>query len=208
LLRHFDADALGSDPADFIDPRAEGFSFDWMPAVRWRVVDHAGSRQYLHDGLSNFAYLSFRRYRGDAFGLPDGGLPSRYFTELDVTPLRSYTYSPTGDQGTQVYYLDPTNYVEVLIKPSLYEVWVATNAAPFQSRGWARLFASSVTTAAGQRRRLGAEVDCTTGRMKVYLDGGQVATLSIGMLTERPHWLALRGAGNIVAHDNIRVEPR
>ncbi|MEB3327722.1 MAG: discoidin domain-containing protein [Candidatus Sericytochromatia bacterium] len=207
-LRHFEGDALGSDPVDFVDPRSEGFAFDWMPAVRWRVVDHAGSRQYLHDGLANLAYLSFRRYRGGAFGTSDGRLPARYFTELDVTPLRSYTYSPTGDQGTQVYYLDPTNYVEVLIKPTWYEVWVATNAPPFQSRGWSRLFASPVTTAAGQRRRLGAGVDCTTGQLEVFLEGTRVATLGVGMLTDRPHWLALRGAGNIVAHDNIRVEPR
>ncbi|MEB3220528.1 MAG: discoidin domain-containing protein [Candidatus Sericytochromatia bacterium] len=207
-LRHFDADALGSDPGDFVDPRAEGFSYDWMPAVRWRVVDHAGSRQYLHDGLANLAYLSFRRYRGTAFGTSDGLLPARYFTELDVTPLRSYTYSPTGDQGTQVYYLDPVNYLEVLIKPTWYEVWAATNAAPFQSRGWARLFATPVATSAGQKRRLGAEVDCTTGRTRVFLDGVSLATLSVPMLTQRPHWLALRGAGNIVAHDNVRVEPR
>jgi hypothetical protein len=207
-LRHFDTDALGSDPADFIDPRAEGFAYDWMPAVRWRVVDQGGSRQYLHDGLANLAYLSFRRYRGGAFGTSDGRLPARYFTELDVTPLRSYTYSPTGDQGTQVYYLDPTNYVEVLIKPTWYEVWTATNAAPFQSRGWSRLFASPVTTVAGQRRRLGAGVDCTTGQLRVFLEGVQVASLNVGMMTDRPHWLALRGAGNIVSHDNIRVEPR
>ncbi|RYF28486.1 MAG: hypothetical protein EOO23_07455, partial [Comamonadaceae bacterium] len=62
-----------------------------------------GSKQYMHDGLSNTANLSFRRYRGTAFGA-DGALPNRYFTELQVTPIKSYTYAPTGDQGTQFFY--------------------------------------------------------------------------------------------------------
>lgn len=206
--RNFETDAFGSDPTDFVDPLDEGYAYPWMPRVPWRINAVNGSRQYVHDGLANLAFLSFRRWRGNALGTPDGRLPERYFTELDVTPLRSYTYAPTGDQGTQVYYLDPLNYLEVLIKPDFFEVWSATNAAPFQSRGWSRLYWSPMRTAAGQLRRLGAEVDARNGWMRVLVDGAELATVRSAVLTPQPHWYALRGAGNIVAHDNIRIERR
>ena len=117
-------------PADFIDPNDEGYSFSWMPRVSWKVASRDGSRQFMHDGLSNTANLSFRRYRGTALGTTNGQLPKRYFAELEVTPVQSYTYSPTGDQGTQFYYIDPKNYVEILIKPTYFEVWSAINAEP------------------------------------------------------------------------------
>ena len=207
-VRNFDTDSLGSQPSDFIDALDEGYSYAWMPRVPWRVNSVNGSRQYVHDGLANMAFLGFQRWRGTALGTPDGRLPDRYFTELDVTPLRSYTYAPTGDQGTQVYYLDPLNYLEVLIKPDFFEVWSATDAAPFQSRGWSRLFWSATRTVAGQTRRLGADVDARNGRMRVFVDGAELATVSSPLLTTQPHWYALRGAGNIVAHDNIRIERR
>ncbi|MEB3285292.1 MAG: discoidin domain-containing protein [Candidatus Sericytochromatia bacterium] len=207
-VRNFASDGLGSDPSDFIDPLDEGYVYPWMPRVSWQVMNVNGSRQYVHDGLANMAFLSFRRWRGSALGRSDGRLPDRYFTELNVTPLRSYTYAPTGDQGTQVYYLDPLNYLEVLIKPQYFEVWSATNAAPFQSRGWSRLFWEPLQTVAGQTRRLGADVDAARGQMRVFVDGVERATVTSPVLTTRPHWYALRGAGNIVAHDNIRIESR
>jgi hypothetical protein len=207
-VRNFDTDPVGTQPGDFIDALDEGYSYAWMPRVPWRVNSVNGSRQYVHDGLANMAFLSFQRWRGTALSTADGRLPDRYFTELDVTPLRSYTYAPTGDQGTQVYYLDPLNYVEVLIKPGFFEVWSATDAAPFQSRGWSRLFWSPMQTVAGQTRRLGADVDARNGRMRVFVDGVELATVSSPLLTTQPHWYALRGAGNIVAHDNIRIERR
>ncbi|MEB3196555.1 MAG: discoidin domain-containing protein [Candidatus Sericytochromatia bacterium] len=206
--RDFETDPLGSDPVDFIDPRQEGYRYDWMPEVPWRVTAVGNSKQYLHDGLANKAFLSFRRWRGNALGQADGRLPDRYFTELDVTPLRSYTYSPTGDQGTQVYYLDPLRYAEVLIKPSLFEVWIADGAAPFQSRGWSRLFYAPLVTAAGQRRKLGALVDATAGRLQVFVDGNPLATVSHPLISTQPHYFALRGAGNQVVHDNILIQPR
>jgi hypothetical protein len=210
----FEAPALGSAPADYIDPNDEGYSYSWMPRVNWKIASVNGSKQFEHDGLSDSANLSFRRYKGTGLGSTNGILPARYKAELDVTPIQSRTYAPTGDQGTQVYYVDPTHYFEVLIKPTNFEVWACDNAEPFQSVGWVRLYATPVTTAANQVRHLGAEIDTNAHTLKAYLDGNLVTTLDTNtsdvmarLLTNVPHYFAMRGTGNIVAHDNIRIEP-
>jgi hypothetical protein len=173
-----------------------------------------GSKQFEHDGLSDTANLSFRRYKGTGLGTANGALPAKYKAELDVTPIKSYSYAPTGDQGTQVYYVDPTHYFEVLIKPNNFEVWACDNAAPFQSVGWYRLYATPVDTAANQTRHLGAEIDTNAHTLKAYLDGQLMTTLDANtsdvltrLLTNVPHYFAMRGTGNIVAHDNIRIAP-
>jgi hypothetical protein len=210
----FEAYALGSAPADYIDPNDEGFSFSWMPRVPWKIVSVNGSKQFEHDGLSDTGNLSFRRYKGTGLGTTNGALPARYKAELDVTPIKSFSYAPTGDQGTQVYYVDPTHYFEVLIKPTFFEVWACDNAAPFQSVGWHRLYATPVDTAANQVRHLGAEIDTNAHTLKAYLDGTLMATIDANtsdvltsLLTPVPHYFAMRGTGNIVAHDNIRIAP-
>lgn len=207
LVRDFEADAVGSDPADFVDPNDEGFSYAWMPRVTWRVADVQGSRRYLHDGLSNTGDLSFRRYRGTGLGTANGELPQHYFAEIDVTPQQSYTYAPTGDQGTQFYYLDPTHYVELLVKPTQFEVWVCDDAPPFQSTGWSRVYVASTTTAANQTRHMAADVDCNAHTLTAYLDGNLMTTQTISMLTTQPHYFALRGSGNLVSHDNLHIKP-
>ena len=214
MLTTFDQYAQGSDPVDFIDPNDEGYSYSWMPRVTWRVGQVNGSAQYIHDGLSNTANLSFRRYRGTGIGTQNGLLPAHYMAELDVTPLQSYTYAPTGDQGTQVYYVDPTHYYEVLIKPTYYQVWACDNAAPFQSVGWHMLYQANVSTNANQTRHLGAEVDCNAHSLKAYMDGQLMTTIDVNasdvmstLLTNQPHWFAMRGTGNIVAHDNVQLQP-
>jgi hypothetical protein len=207
LLLDFEDVALNAAPTDFIDPNDEGYSYAWMPRVTWKVVSLNGSRQFEHDGLSNTGNLSFRRYKGTGLGTSNGELPAKYMAELDVTPIQSNTYSPTGDQGTQVYYLDPTHYVEVLIKPTMFEVWQCDGGVPFTSAGWTRLYFSDATTTAGQTRHLGAQIDCTTHQLKAYFDGQLMTTLTIPLLTNQPHYLALRGTGNVVAHDNVRVKP-
>ena len=192
--------------AETVQP-VEGHRYSWLVDAPWRIATHDGSKQYMHDGLSNMANLSFRRYRGTAFG-PNGQMPNRYFSEVAVTPIKSYTYQPTGDQGTQQYYLNPTNYVEVVIKPDFYEVWAAVNAEPFQGKGWQRLYYTNLKTQAGQTRRIGAEVDAHAGTFKVYLDGQYMSTVTHSMLNTQPHYFALRGTGNIVVHDNLIIEPR
>jgi hypothetical protein len=206
LVRDFSRDALGADPADFIDPNDEGFTYSWMPRVKWRVALINGAKQFLHDGLSTTPNLAFRRYRGTGLGTANGQLPNHYVAELDVTPIQSDTYTPTGDQGTQFYYIDPTHYIELLIKPTFLEVWECNGAAPFQSVGWTRLFAADATTGANQTRHLRAEIDCQTHMLKAYFDGQLLTTLSIDMLTTQPHYFALRGTGNIVAHNNIHIQ--
>lgn len=207
LLETFEAVPAGSAPSTFVDPLDEGFAFSWMPRVRWHVESLNGSKQFIHDGLNPKAYLSFRRYRGTAFGA-NGSLPQRYFAQVAVTPLKSQTLAPTGDQGTQVYYLDPTHYLEVLIKPTLFEVWQCNAGAPFTSAGWTRLYFANVNTAANQTRQLGATVNTGTHQLTAFLDGVQKTTVSSALLTSQTHFLALRGTGNVVAHDNLRIEPR
>jgi hypothetical protein len=203
----FESVALGAEPSDFIDPRHEGYSYSWLVDAPWRITTHNGSKQYMHDGLSNTANLSFRRYKGAAFGA-NGALPTRYFSEVTVTPIKSYTYNPTGDQGTQFYYLDPTNYVELLIKPNLFEAWTANNAQPFTGAGWQRNYYENLNTAAGQTRKLGVEIDTVAHTMKIYLDGQYKTTVTINKLDTRTHYFALRGTGNIVTHDDVVIESR
>jgi hypothetical protein len=135
-------------------------------------------------------------------------LPRKYFAEVDVTPIQSYTYAPTGDQGTQFYYVNPTTYFELVIKPDFFEAWSAVDAEPFQSRGWTRLFYSNVKTQAGTTRKLACEVDATTNRVQLYMDGSLMGTVSSSVVYDRPHYFALRGTGNIVTHDTIKIEPR
>ncbi len=208
LFRDFEQDDMNSDPSDFVDPNDDGWSYGWMPRITWKVVNRDGSRQYMHDGLATAGTLSFRRYVGEGMGIPGGGLPDKYFAEVDVTPIQSNTYAPTGDQGTQFYYLSPTRYVETLIKPQFYEVWSAIGAEPFQSTGWTRLWFMDTNTAAGQKRKLGAEIDANAGTIKVYLDGELQTTVTSTLITNQAHWFALRGAGNVVTHDNLLIEPR
>jgi len=157
LMLDFEANAVGSAPSDFIDPNDEGYSYSWMPRVNWKIVSYAGSKQYEHDGLSDTANLSFRRYKGTGLGTTNGALPTHYMAELDVTPIQ---------------------------------------------------------TAAGQKRHLGAEIDTNAHTIKAYLDGQLMATLDANtsdvlprLLTSAPHYFAMRGTGNIVAHDNIRIAP-
>lgn len=204
----FESLALGAAPSEYIDPRDEGYSYSWMPRVPWSIVSYNGSRQYEHDGLAGSSLLSFRRYRGTALGTANGLLPARYFAQVDVTPIRSNSYSPTGDQGTQFYYLDPTHYLELLIKPNYFEVWVANGAQPFSSQNWQRIHYTATTTSAGQRRRLAAEVDVYAHTVRCYLDGQLRATVSHPIVNTQAHWFALRGAGNVVAHDNVIIQPR
>jgi hypothetical protein len=208
LFNTFEAYAAESDPSDFSNPIDEGYSYSWLADAKWRVTTVNGSKQLMHDGLSNTANLSFRRYKGTALGTSNGVLPTKYFTEVEVTPIKSYTYQPTGDQGTQFYYLDPTNYVEIVIKPNYYEVWVANDAQPFTSKGWQRIWWTDLATQANQTRRIGADVDTMAHTAKIYLDGVLKTTVTTDKLGAQAHYFAMRGTGNIVAHDNLRIEPR
>lgn len=207
LTESFEGYAIGSHPSSWVDPNDEGYAYSWMPRVPWRITSLNGSKQFVHDGLNTRAVLNFRRYRGGALG-GNGTLPNRYFAEVRVTPVRSYTYSPTGDQGTQVFYLSPTSYVEVLIKPTLFEVWQANNAQPFTSAGWSRLYVMGTSTAANQSRWLGADIDLGAGTITAYLDRVRRTTVRASLLTPRTHYFALRGAGNVVGHDDVRIAPR
>jgi hypothetical protein len=206
LTRNFEADAVNSDPADFSDPRNEGYSYEWLPAVTWKVTSSTAGKRYVHDGLNTRGVLSFRRYKGTALGTENGLLPDHYLAELDVTPIQSYSYAPTGDQGTQFYYLDPTHYVELLLKPNAFEVWVCDGGEPFQNAGWSLKFVHEVANAANQTRKLGAEIDCTKHTLDAYFDGVKLTTMTLPLIKSQPHWLALRGTGNIVAHDNLRIQ--
>lgn len=208
LVENFESYALGAQPPLWRDVRDDGFSYSWLVAASWFVADQYGSKRFVHDNLSNVANLSFRRYVGTAFG-PNGALPARYTASTDVTPMRSYTYSPTGDQGTQQFYLNPTNYLEILLKPNYQEVWAANNAPPFQSAGWQRLYYRTVTNTANTTYNLKADVDTVSHQFKAYINGELLTTLTHPLLgSTQPHYFTLRGTGNVVAHDNVTIQAR
>lgn len=208
LSENFQSYALGARPGQWKDVRDDGYNYPWLVPANWMVADNNGSKRFMHDNLSNTANLSFRRYTGSAFGA-NGVMPAHYYASVDVTPIRSYTYSPTGDQGTQHFYLNPTTYLEVLLKPNYQEVWAANDAAPFQGKGWQRLAYRTVNNSVNRTYNLAAEVNTATRQFKAYVDGQLLTSLTHPMLgTTQPHYFTLRGTGNIVGHDNVVIEPR
>lgn len=195
--------SLGSDGLS--DVRLDGNDYPWLYAGNWFV---AGG-QLNHVDLRPQPNLSFRRYSGLAFG-ENGALPPRYRASVTLTFGGSYdapnAYPPTGDQGVPFYYLDPTHYVELLIKPNLFEVWECDGGQPEKSGGWRRLYGEELVTGKGDSRTLGATVDVAAGKIQVYLDGAMKATVSSPLITPGYHSFALRAAGNSLAFDNLLIE--
>jgi hypothetical protein len=207
----FEQAALGAVPADFIDVTAEEATPSWVYKGNWAVTqDEAGNRVLMHDDVRQQPAVSFQRYRGDALGKPNGQVPDVFYSEVAVRPIRSpHNYTPIGDQGIQFYYLSYNTYLEVIIKPTHFEIWEARQAAPETSKGWKRLFAQAMTFKAGETRKLGALVDTRAGTFQAFLDGKAIGTVKSDLLKPaQPAWVALRGIGNVVSFDNLLIEPR
>lgn len=209
LHEGFEATPLGDVPRDWVDVATEATVPAWVYAGNWRVVeDEGGNRVFMHDDVREQPAVSFQRYRGDALGTTDGELPARYHAEVAMRPIKSpHNYPPTGDQGVQFYYLGVGQYLEVVIKPDQIEVWEADGAEPKTSKGWKRLWNKAVQTRAGDLRRIGARVDMEAGTFEAWLDGERLTTVASTLIKPQPAWLALRGIGNVVSFDDVRIEP-
>lgn len=189
---------------DLIDVRNDGYNYPWLMPGNWSIEDG----RLMHRDIRQQPALSFRRYSGTTFG-PNGALPDRYQAQVTLVFDSSFeapnSYPPTGDQGTPFYYIDPTHYVEVLIKPNLFEVWECNGGQPEKNGGWKRLYAEDLVTAKGDRRTLGVNVDSASGQMEVFLDGARRARVSSPLIDTRVHYLALRAAGNVVGYENLSI---
>lgn len=204
----FSADAVGSVPPEFVNVQDDGFSYPWLYAGNWSVIASGSLHMYGIDEIRPQPALSFRRYRGTAFGTSNGELPLHYRASVVEQAFASdpNEYPPTGDQGVQVFYLDPTHYVEVLFKPHDLQVWECNGGVPNGYGGWKQLFEQQTDTAAGQIRTMGADVDCNSGQLVFYVDGQELATLHSSLISPRTHWFALRATGNEVYFQRVDIQ--
>lgn len=206
----FEALAVGTTPSDFVDVTTEETTPSWVYKGNWAIsADERGNKVFLHDDVRQQPAVSFQRYKGTALGKPNGQMPDTYYAEVAVRPLKSpYNYSPTGDQGVQFFYVKYDTYVEVVIKPTYIEIWEANAAEPKTTKGWKRLWGQSLTTNAGDVRRVGALVDMKAGTFTAYLDGQPLDSVHSDIITQRTAYVALRGIGNVVSFDNLLIEAR
>lgn len=209
--------------ADWKDPKADdGHTQSWLYSGTWNVVGavagraasgsvfarpSAGGRALEHNDMRPQPALSFRRYAGKAFGTPDGELPNRYTVTLNVTPLdsRDDFFPPVGDQGTPVYYVDPTHYVEVLMKPNKFEVWECNGGEPLKWRGWRPMYEEAASHSAGVTYTLGAEVNANSGTIRVYQNGTFKTEVKSDIVKPYSHYFSLRAGSNRVQFDNIVI---
>jgi hypothetical protein len=206
----FEDQAVGSAPTDFVDVATEAQVPAWVYQGNWKVsADEKGNHVLLHDDIRPQPNVSFMRYRGSVPGKPDGVLPDTYFAQVDMRPIKSPdNYPPTGDQGVQFYYLGYNQYLEVVVKPDVLEIWECNGGEPKTTRGWRRLWNQALSTNAGDIRRIGALVDKRAGTFTAYLDGQPQTTVQSILIGVKPSWLTLRGIGNVVSFDNLIIEPR
>lgn len=216
-----DFDEANPSLADWKDPKQDdGYTHSWLFSGGWSIVgampirNASGSiisrpagRALEYNDLRPQPALSFRRYAGDAFGTDNGELPNRYAVMLQVTPItsREEFFFPVGDQGTPVYYIDPTHYVEVLLKNDKFEVWECNGGEPLKWRGWRPLFEEAASHSAGVPVNLGAEVDATRGTIRVYKNGQFKTEVRSDIVKPYSHYFALRGASNRVQFDNLVI---
>lgn len=203
----FTADAPGSVPADWVDVTEEGTWPAWVYRGKWGVEpDENGNAVLMHRDIRRQPAVSFLRYRGAAWQTPDGQVPTRYRAEMSMRPLESpHNYPPIGDQGVQFFYRSPSEYLEIIVKPTAIEVWEARQGVPQSGAGWYKLWERPLITRAGDVRRIGAVIDRQALTLTALLDGVELTTVRSESLREGPAWLALRGIGNVVSFDDIEL---
>ncbi|MBU6428731.1 MAG: hypothetical protein KGR26_06975 [Cyanobacteria bacterium REEB65] len=195
----------GAQPSDWVDVRQDGYDYPWLYPGQWSIASIGGFHAFEQTEEQAQPALSFRRYSGKAFQTPAGELPIRYRADVWLAAFGSPSYPPIGDQGVPLYYLDPTHYLEVLLKPHAFEAWQCAGGEPDHGAGWKKLFSQPLDTAAGEQRQLGMIVDASAGTAQFLLDGQLVATASSPIVRPITHYLALRSAGNTVAYYEVRA---
>ena len=208
----YEADFERGEGGEWVDVLEDGHLHPWLYPGDWQTVEAPApggtgtSQVYQQTVQRPQPALTFRRYAGDAFG-PDGRLPDYYRAEVDARPLASDFFKPpVGDLGVQVYYLDPTHYVEVNLTPDQVEVWQADGAEPGSSRNWTLLWSRPQRFQQGRWYRVGAVVDVVNGTLDVYLDGAFVQRVQAPVIRPAPHWFTLRAAGQAVQYDNVVIQ--
>lgn len=187
----------GQSPSEFVDVRADGHRQAWLYDGGWRVSRHGG-RAVLEVPFAltePYEPLSFRRYAGDAFG---GGLPRRYRIQAEARSLGgSMRFRGYGELAIQVFYVDPTHYVEVLQTDEHLLLWEADDAPPMQGKGWTRLGRIDHPAKTGDWVRFGAQVDRRSGEILALLDGRVVLRARSELLKrDTPASFTLRATGN------------
>ncbi len=189
----------GSEPAEFVDVRAEGHAHPWLYAGGWRLAPRGRETVYeVPLALRNPTEpLTFRRYRGAVFG-PDGALPRRYRVQAEARSMGgAFRFNGYGELAMQVLYRSPKTYVEVLQTDEALLIWEAVDAAPMQGRGWTQLARVPHRGKVGAWVKFGAEVDRDRGTITALLDGQPVAKAYSNLLKgDGRGALTLRATGN------------
>lgn len=208
----FDGNAL---PA-FEDPSSEDErrSGRWSMG-RWIAVDG----QYQQMKEADTATLMFRRYTGDAFGMPNGYAPSRYRMEATVMAYKPVSKKESELAGAPVgllsiipYYLDSTHYILMEAIKNRYEVWFVDGLTPGDE--WnaeaARKFNMDATPdiQVNQPIKLAAEVDTKQGTMKIYINDELKEILQDkAFIKDVQHSVALVSNGNYIAYKDVKFTP-
>lgn len=195
----------GKEPSDFRDVLEEGYPFPWLYAGEWEV-DAAGCYRLLEPNVRMEEPLSFRRYCGKAFG-PNGLLPSRYRVEARGRSLGgARRFNGYGELAIQVYFIDPTHYVEVLQTDQHLRVWLADGAQPGSGDGWHLLANFEHPVTAGRWITFGAVVNIPLRTITPLLDGKALGTVEVPFLRPIPHGLTIRATGNREDWAWLRIE--
>ncbi|HBN07664.1 MAG TPA: hypothetical protein DD435_03105 [Cyanobacteria bacterium UBA8530] len=192
-LSEWDHLSPGTEPSEFVDESLH-YAYPWLYAGEWAITRSGFA---VTEAMTDQEEpLTFRRYRGDAFS-PGGLLPLHYRVEAKGRSLGgARRFSGFGELAIQVYYLDPTHYLEVLQTNDHLCLWLADGAQPGSGNGWRLLVRLDNPTPVGDWVCLGAEVDIPKNQVTVLLDGFPLGTVKLAFLRPRPHGLTLRATGN------------
>jgi hypothetical protein len=184
----------GAEPSEFEDV-SRHYTYPWLYAGEWEITRSGFG---VTDAMTELEEpLTFRRYRGNAFG-KNGRLPSCYRVEAKGRSLGgARRFNGFGELAIQVYFLDPTHYVEVLQTDKDLCLWLADGAQPGSGNGWQLLARLGNPTPIGDWVCLGAEVDIPKKQVTVLLDGKPLEAVNVSFLRPLPHGLTLRATGNM-----------
>lgn len=200
-----------SDAALFNDPvppgtKAGGKFF----TANWKVVD-GELRQTIPPTQPSLTFLT---YVGNGFGTSLGQAPKHYRMDADLRAYKESTVAPEEMVGSPLgmlaiipYYLDPTHYLLYVVTPNEVALWNVDGLAPQDT--WDatqyRLWNQQITPAlrAGDKIRLGAEVDIPNKMVKLFFNGEYKDLVPVPGLADQDHYVGLISNGNFVGYDQI-----
>lgn len=189
----------GRAPSNWVDLQEDGHDYPWLYNGGWQIRRRNGV-PHLVVPFANARMaepLSFRRFNGRTFGIA-GRLPDRYQVVLEGRSMGgAVRFNGYGELACQVFYLNPTHYVEVLQTDEHLYIWQANNAFPMQGAGWESLAKIPNPVKVGDWVRFGATVDTKAGTIVATLKDQPVATASPSLMQQgREPKLTLRATGN------------